>query len=152
MTELVSPDGFTGINPTGETIGGVTFAKSARITAGGQILLSGVALRGDARLTSSAETFVIDSVFSRTSSIMADEAVTFRNTDANARVTVRGEVDVHVFDSDFVDLRMVLGAGDSSLVVKDSKFGRLIADGGGGDNTFESLGKNKFGSLSLSRF
>ena len=152
VTELVSPDGFSGINPTGRATGGATFAKSVRITAGGAILLKGAELRGEAQLSSGAETFVIDSEFSRKSSITAVEAVTFRDVIAHTRVSIRTDNDVHVFHSDFDDLRIVFGAGENLLVVEDSSFGNLTADGGRGDNTFESLGRNKFGNLTLKRF
>lgn len=152
VTELVSPDGFTGTNPTGKTIGGVTLTKSVRIRTEGVILLKGVDLRGDARLTSAAETFVIDSEFHRASSITAGEAVTFRNVTGNSTTSIRGDIDVHVFDSNLRDLTITLGSSNNLLAIQDSIFSRLFANGDRGDDIFDTVGRNKFASLRLNSF
>ena len=152
VTELVPPGGFTGTNATGTAKNGVEFDGALSIRAGGPILLNGTELEDEAQINSDAEVLIIDSLLSDPSWIWAAEAVTFRNVSADERVWIRGDVDVFIFDSNLDEVRILLGASDNSLIVQGSEIGRLTADGGHGDNTFEDRGGNTFGQLQLTRF
>ena len=78
--------------------------------------------------------------------------MTFRNVSADERVWIRGNLDVFIFDSDLDEVRILLGASDNSLIVQGSEIGRLTADGGHGDNTFDDRGGNTLDQLHLTRF
>ncbi len=152
VTELVPPTGFVGTNASGEALEGIEFDGALNIRAGVAVLLNGTELDDEAQINSGAEVLIIDSVLREMSWISAVEAVTFRNVSADRRVLIRGDGDVYIFDSALDDLRILLGPSDNSLIVEGSQIGRLIADGGLGDNTFEDRGGNTFGQLQLTRF
>ena len=152
VTQLVSPTGFAGTNTTGgDAKGGIEFGGDVRIQAKGRVMLNGVGLADKLSITSDAEVVLIDSVLSDTSWIRACDNVTLRNTSSDGKMTILGDVDVHIFDADIVDLVIRQGVGDNSLVVEGSAIDRLSADGGRGTNTFEDRGGNKFGKVLLRR-
>lgn len=151
VTQLVSPGGFAGTSATGQAKRPIKFRDDVTIRAGGPVLLDGAQVTDDARINSRAEVLVLDSVFGDTAWIRAQEAVTFRNVSAEEEVKIRGDVDVHLFDSILDELQTLLGAGDNRLVVKGLRCEEFSADGGRGDNTFEDLGGSTFDELRLRR-
>ncbi len=75
-----------------------------------------------------------------------------RNVTSRNIVKVRGDIDMHIFDSQFRDLQIQFGPGDNHLFVQNSVFDSLSADGGRGGNLFEAAGRNRFNRLRLGRF
>jgi hypothetical protein len=152
VTELVSPGGFAGTSAGGEEKEGIEFEREVNIRSGEATILRRTKLDGSLQLNSGAEAFIVDSILNDTSWISALEAITLREVVAEERIWIRGDVDVHVFDSDLHEVRVLLGESDNSLTVEGSEIDSLFADGGRGVNTFDDAGDNTFGQLVLRRF
>ena len=59
----------------------------------------------------------------------------------------------YVFDSNFAAFATTrFGPDDNDLIVRNSSFNELVADGGRGNNTFDDQGGNTFGKRTLKRF
>lgn len=153
VTQLVPTRGFTGINTTGRFIGGAEFNDDASIEADGPVILNGAEFAGKLDAATAAQLIAVDTVLSDDASFLVGDSLSLKGVTADGTVDVRGKLDnVHIFNSDISEFDARFGPADDSMVVKDSEFDALFADGGPGRNTFERIGNNVFGKLTLRRF
>jgi hypothetical protein len=153
VTQVVSPTGFTGVNPTGKSTGPVRLRGDVSIRADDQVILRQARLSDNLAIIGKAEVSLVDTVLDDEVTIRATDSVGFRNVTANRTVSIRGDDDATFLSSRLRgDVDILFGAGDNELVLKNSTFTDLDADGGPGDNTFEDLGGNHVDELELTRF
>ena len=153
VTQVVAPGGFSGVNPTGKSSGPVRLIGDTAIRAGGEVILRQARLADNLDVVGGSEVSLVDSVFDDDISIRAADSIGLRNVTTVRNLAIRADDDVYFLSSRLRgDVDILFGAGDNELVIKNSTFADLDADGGPGDNTFNDLGGNRFDELDLTRF
>jgi hypothetical protein len=152
VTSLVPTSGFNGVNPTGKATGPIRMGGETAIDSKGTVILRQSRFGDTIDVFSDSQVTVADSVLEDLS-IGAGDSVGLRNVTATEEVRIRGDVDVYILGSKFQnEVGIWLGNGDNELVVQNSSFRELNADGGRGDDAFDDRGGNSFGDLVLRRF
>ena len=72
-----------------------------------------------------------------------------KTLEAEDRVQISGDADVDIFDSEFLDdVSLRLGRSANTVVVADSAFHKLDADGSSGNDVFADAGNNSRNAMS----
>ncbi len=153
VTEIVPPDGFTGVNVTGRETKEIRFKGAVSIQSRDSIIIRGAEFQGSTTIRSQADVAVIESFLDNHASIRGEGTVNLRRVEAEDRVQISGDADVYIFDSEILsEVSLRLGRSANTVVVADSAFHKLDADGSSGTDVFDDAGNNTFGTLNLRRF
>jgi hypothetical protein len=153
VTQLVPTDNFSGSNATGRATGGATLSGEANIQTRGGIVLDGTHASDDFTASAKQQLIVVDSQLIGDAWLSTTDTLSIKGVFGDSTIHVLADPDdVYIFNSDIHNLQATFGAKNNKVFVKASTFDKLTADGGAGHNTFDDLGHNTFGALSLTRF
>ena len=153
VNQLTSPTASQGTNVAGRFVGGIRLNGAAIVDAGGDMAIIGATFKTTSELVGTSEISLAESQLNGSSRISADDTIGLRNVVATKRVVVKGAENVSILNSRFRhELRVMMGAGDSTLDLKGSVISELNADGGLGTNMFNDQGGNSITKRKLTRF
>jgi hypothetical protein len=153
VSQVVPSQGFNGINTTGRFVGGPEMEDEAEIDCDGPVVLRGSEFEDELEVSTPEVVIAANSEFDDYVAIRTQDTVSLRSVFAEGTIYVGSNPDdVFIFESEIRRFNGCFGNGNDNLVVRDSEFDLLEADGGAGQNTFEDLGGNDFGTLRLQRF
>ncbi len=153
VTRVVPATGFNGTNTTGRFVGGPENTGEATIESAGPVVLRGTEFENELDIQTDDAVVLVDSVFDDYTLIQTVDTVSLRGIETEGTIELAGNPDdAFIFDSDIDVFKASFGSGNDNLVVEDSEFDLLDADGGGGTNSFEDRGGNEFEDLRLRRF
>lgn len=152
VTQVVSPNGFSGTNAEGRLVGGAELNGEVTIETEEALIVNGALFSENVHLDADAEVILIDSEFAEGAEIEADDNATLREVFASGSVLIRGDADVFVLDSQIDRLALRMGTRGNDLTIRDTVLDRLDAYGGGGNNRFFDQGGNDFDSHRIRKF
>jgi hypothetical protein len=152
VTQVVSPNGFTGTNATGDAAGRVELRGKTSIRSDEPVVLSDALAEKRLTIRAAGGATIVDSVLDDLT-VRAGDSIGLTGVTVGEPTSLRTDADVFVTDSRFqapADIR--LGDEDNELVIEGSSFASLVADGGDGDDAFDDRGNNEFDDFELRRF
>jgi hypothetical protein len=155
VSTVVPTDNFQGTNaPIGPTPGPVTFNGPASFASGDTTILRNAVFAQDVAATSKGSVSILDSQAAGNLTITAADSAGLSNDTVTGNLQTRvAGANAYVFDSHLngtTNLRF--GSADNGLLVKNSGIHDLLANGGGGTNTFTDQGGNTIDMMTLKKF
>jgi hypothetical protein len=152
VKQVVSNNGFNGVNAGGRFIGGANLAGPTALNTRGPIVINGSTFHDDLSARAGDALILVDSnlddaVLGTTDTLTLRRVV----SDGTIRVTANPD-EVNILDSRLSSVLSQFARGNNTLNVSNSSIGSLQADGGTGKNIFHDGGSNDFGKLRLRRF